>query len=350
MRKLAPFALATIIFVSILCVMHSEVYAQGPNEWWINGSVTNETGVAFPDVNVTAVNTTSAGSYHTLVNATGDYNISLPVGTYNITASYTNHTANISYGYVQIGPGSLNVFDFKMIEILGSLSGHVTNSTVPIKGAKVVLTGERNYSATTTSPLGGYTIDGVEPGTYVAHAEKNGYWTAYHDQPVVIIRGKTTDLDFTLLEQPATLFGNVTSGVDAVRDVKVMITSSEYTASTSTDANGIYAFSNVPVGTYTVTFQKDEYEERTVQVSLSPFEKKRYDLNLERKPVSGDTGFIPGFDLSHSLMIVGLCLAIVILSIATYIRYRVGKKPGLLAIEREEEEAKPKEELVEEKK
>jgi hypothetical protein len=99
-----------------------------------------------------------------------------------------------------------------------------------------------------------------------------------------------------------------------------------------------------------VTFQKDEYEERTVQVSLSPFEKKKYDLNLERKPVSGDTGFIPGFDLSHSLMIVGLCLAIVILSIATYIRYRVGKKPGLLAIEREEEEAKPKEELVEEKK
>jgi len=350
MRKLAPFALATVIFVSVLCVAHSEVSAQGPGEWWINGSVTNETGVAFPDVNVTAVNTTSAGSYHTLVNATGDYNISLPVGTYNITASYTNYTANISYSYVQIGPGSLNVFDFKMIEILGSLSGHVTNGTVPIQGAKVVLTGARNYSATTTSPLGGYTIDGVEPGTYVAHAEKNGYWTAYHDQAVVIIRGKTTDLDFTLLEQPTTLFGKVTSGGEAIRDVKVMISSSGYSALTFTDANGNYTFSNVPIGTYTVTFQKDGYEERTVQTSLSPFETKKYDLNLERKPVSGGTGFIPGFDLPHSLMIVGLCLAIAILSIAIYIRYRVGKKPELLVIEREEEEEKPKEETVEKKK
>ncbi|MGD0056566.1 MAG: carboxypeptidase-like regulatory domain-containing protein [Methanomassiliicoccales archaeon] len=350
MRKLVPFALATVIFVSILCVAHSEVIAQTPGEWSISGSVTNETGAPLPDVNVTAVNSTSAASYHAMVNVSGEYNISLPVGIYNITASYTNYTANISYNHFRIGPGSLSVFDFRMIEILGTLSGYVTNGTVPVNGAKVVLSGERNYSATSLSPLGEYTIDRIVPGAYVAHAEKDGYQTATYDKAVVIIRGKTTELNFTLLEQPTTLFGKVTSGGNAIGDVKVTIASTEYTASTSTDANGNYALSNVPVGAYTLTFQKDGYEEKTVQVSLSPFENKPYDLTLDRTPVSSNTGFILGFDLSHSLMIVGLCLAIAILSIATYIRYRVGKNPDLLGIEREEEGEKPKEETEENKK
>lgn len=347
MRKLAPLALATVVFVSVLFVAHSEVSAQGPGEWWITGNVTNETGTPFLDVNVTAVNTTSSASYHSLVNATGEYNISLPVGTYNITASYTNYTANISYSYFQIGPGFLNVLDFRMIEILGSLSGHVTNGTVPIQEATVVLTGQRNYSANSTAPLGEYTIDRIVPGTYVAHAEKTGYWTAFNLQAVVIVRGKTTNLNFTLSEQPTTLFGKVTSDGDAIRDVKVTITSIGYTASTSTDVNGNYTISNVPVGTYSVTFQKDGYEEKKLQVSLSPFETKKYDLNMERIIVSGSTGFISGFDLPHSLMIVGLCLAIVMLAVAVYIRYRVGKKPELLEIEREGEGEKPREETRE---
>lgn len=342
MRRLISVTLAAVVFVSMACFAHSEVSAQPPEDWWITGSVTNETGASFPNVNVTAVNTTSLTPYHALVNVTGEYNISLPIGTYNVTASYTNYTANITYGNFHIGPGFLNVLNFRMIEILGFLSGHVTNGTVPIQGATVVLTGQRNYSATSTSPLGAYTIDHILPGTYVAHAEKNGYWTAYHDNPIVIVRGKITNLNFTLLEQPTTLHGKVTSDGSAVSGVMVTIASTEYSTSTSTDINGNYTISNVPVGTYTVTFEKEGYEDRTVQVSLSPFETKKYDLNLEKIPASGSTGFIPGFDLPHSLMIVGLCAAIAMLAISVYVRYRVGKKPELLAVEREEEE-KPKE-------
>ncbi len=340
MRRLICATLAAAVFVSIVCFAQPEVSAQSPDEWWITGSVTNETGAEFPNVNVTAENTTSLASYHALVNSSGEYNISLPVGIYNVSASYANYTANITYTSVHIGPGFPNVLDFRMIEILGVLSGHVTNATVPIQGATIVLTGQRNYSAISTSPLGGYTIDRILPGTYVAHAEKMGYWTAYHDTPVVITRGKITDLNFTLLEQPTTLFGKVTSGGTPLSGVKVTIASTEYTTSTSTDTNGNYTISSIPVGTYSVVFEKEGYEEKTVQVSLSPFESKRYDLDMESVPVSGGTGFIPGFDLPHSLMIVGLCASIAILIICVYVRYRVAKKPDLLAIEREEEEPK----------
>ena len=339
MRKLVHITLAAVILVSLLSLMHAEVAAQGTGELLVTGTVTSEAGDPLPGVNITALNTTSMVSHYSMVNETGNYSISLAEGVYNITASFTNYTANISYSNVPIGPATNKVFNFRMVEILGTLIGHVTNGTIPILGAKVVLTGDQyNYSANSSLPLGFYVIDKIRPGTYVAHAEKSGYWTVYHDRAIVITRGVTTELNFTILEQPTKLFGTVKTDGNAVRDVQVLIASAGYSTSTVTDANGNYTFSNVPVGTYTLTFKKDGYEERSVQISLSAFESKKYDANLDRKPVEGGGGFIPGFDLSHSLMIVGFCLAIAILLFAIYIRYRVLKKPELLAIEREEEE------------
>jgi hypothetical protein len=340
MRKLIHITLAAVILISLISLMHAEVSAQGTGELLVTGAVTSEAGAPLPGVNITALNTTSMVSHYSVVNETGNYSISLAEGTYNITASYANHTANISYTNVPIGPATNKVFNFRMLEILGTLIGHVTNRTIPIQGAMVVLTGDQyNYSANSSLPFGFYVIDKIRPGTYVAHAEKSGYWTIYHDRAIVITRGVITELNFTILEQPTKLSGTVkTDGNVVVRDVQVLITSVGYSTSTVTDANGNYTFSNVPVGTYTLTFKKDGYEEMSVQISLSAFEPKKYDANLDRKPVEGGGGFIPGFDLPHSLMIVGFCLAIAILLFAIYIRYRVLKKPEMLAIEREEEE------------
>jgi hypothetical protein len=350
MRKLVHITLAAVILVSLLSLMHAEVAAQGTGELLVTGTVTSEAGAPLPGVNITALNTTSMVSHYSVVNETGNYSISLTEGVYNITASYANYTANISYVNVPIGPATNKVFNFGMLEILGTLTGHVTNATIPIQGAKVVLTGDQyNYSANSSFPLGSYTIDKIRPGTYVAHAEKSGYWPTYHDRAIVITRGITTELNFTLLEQPTKLSGTVKTDGKEVQDVQVLITSVGYSTSTVTDADGNYTFSNVPVGTYTLTFKKEGYEDMSVQISLSAFEPKEYNANLNRKPVEGGGGFFPGFDLPHSLMIVGFCVAIAILLSAIYIRYRVLKRPEMLAIEREEEE-KTEEERDQEKK
>ncbi|MBM4237239.1 MAG: carboxypeptidase regulatory-like domain-containing protein [Euryarchaeota archaeon] len=338
MMKVLPAVLALMILMLSPTLASTQVSAQAPGEWHVAGAVVNETGAPFPGVNVTAVNTTTGSTYFSISNITGDYNITLPSGTYNVSASLLNYSANRTYVGVIIDSDLISVLNFTMTEMLGTLAGHVTNGTAPIVGATVYLRSALyNYSGLSTGPLGEYSLTRVRPGTYVAYAEKTGYWTAYHTEPVVIVRGRTTMLNFTLDEQPAKLFGKVTWGGSPVVGVQVMLQSATFTTSTNTDANGNYTVSNVPTGSYTLDFRKQGYVDKSIQISLSPFEEKRYDVVLDKEPVEGSTGFIPGFDLPHSLMIVGLILAIIILIASIIIRHKIGQKPELLAVEEEPE-------------
>ena len=313
------------------------------------GEVIDEVGDPFPGVNVTAVNTTTFASYYSVTGDDGEYNISLPTGRYNISASLINYSANVSYVDVLIGEGESMTLHFQMAEILGILTGHVTNGTAPVTGVRVVLTnGTTEYSAFSVSPLGEYLIDRISPGVYVAHAERSGYWTTYNNQPITIVRGQVTQLDFIILEQPTTLYGRVTFEGNPVRDVQIAVEQASFSTSSVTDANGNYTFSNLPMGTYSVTFHKDGYRDRTIQISLQPFEPKRYDLTLERVPSEGSGGgFVPGFDLPHSLMITGLGLSLILLCVSIYVRHKVVRRPDMLAIEEEGEKV---EEGSEEKK
>ncbi len=337
MRKALPAILALMILMLSPNLASTQVSAQVPGELHVAGAVVNETGAPFPGVNVAAVNMTTGSTYFSISDVTGDYNITLPSGTYNISASLLNYSANRTYVGIIVN-SDISALDFTMTEILGSLAGHVTNGTAPIVGATVYLRSALfNYSGVSTGPLGEYSLAKVEPGTYVAYAEKTGYWTAYHTEPVVIARGRTTELNFTLDEQPAMLFGKVAWGGGPVLGVQVILESATFTASTNTDANGNYTISNVPTGSYTLVFRKQGYVEKSVQISLSAFEEKRYDVVLDKEPIEGSTGFIPGFDLPHSLMIVGLMLAIIILIASIVIRHKIIHKPELLALEEEPE-------------
>ncbi|MDH7508706.1 MAG: carboxypeptidase-like regulatory domain-containing protein [Methanomassiliicoccales archaeon] len=331
MRTFSAFLLIAAMTSILLLPASISSLAQEDN-YHIRGFVFDDTGSPLAGVNVTAVNTTTNSVFFSISNTSGEYNLSLPSGTYNITASLTNYTANITYHNVIVDPSHIPVLNFTMSEILGTLTGHVTNGTAPVQGATIHLkSSKNNYSAVSMGPLGEYTINRVAPGIYVAYAEKQGYWTSYYNEPVVILRGKKTVLNFTLLEQPAKLYGRVYFGEGPVAGVQVILQSQSYSASTTTDANGNYTFSNVPSGTYSLIFRKQGYQERTVQITLSPFEEKRYDLSLEKELPQGNGGFIPGFDLPHSLMVVALSVAIVLLIISLFIRFKTIENPELLA-------------------
>jgi len=70
-------------------------------------------------------------------------------------------------------------------------------------------------------------------------------------------------------------------------------------------------------------------------------------LNLELVPLrEGFEGFIFGFDMAHSMMILALFLTIVILAVAVYLRMRSFQTPGSAPAVYDEADEEPAEEEV----
>jgi len=338
MNRPSLVTLTLAITVLLLLSVQMGEAADPPYERYVSGTVVDPEGVGFEGVNVTASNVTTGEIFHCLTGVNGSYNISLPTGIYNLTATFIDFTANVTYSLVSVQAENLTGLNFTITEVMGTLNGFVTNGTAPVTGVTVHLVNELyNYSTNSTIPLGAYEICGIEPGSYVAYAEKLGYWTSYHDRPVMIARGKSTPINFTMEEQPAALLGRVTYAGRGLQGVEVTVTGGGFTSTTTTSSNGNYTMTSIPVGSYTVTFSKKGYIEQEAQVSLCPFESKKLDVALEKVPETGG-GFISGFDLPHSLMVVGLMLALVTLIMALIVRIRVGKRPELLEMEQEEED------------
>lgn len=339
MRRILVSALSILLLPVILIGLAS---AAGLYDQEIRGVVVDSNGVPLSGVNITAENTSTGETFSVTTDQEGNYTLPLPLGVYNVTAHLENYTANITYSKLVVDEGRTIWANFTMYEILGTLTGYITNGTVPVPGATVHLRGDRNYSANSTIPLGAYTITDIEPGTYIVYVEKAGYWTTYYDKPLYIGRGDVIHLDLIIEEQPATVYGQVVLAGKGLEGVVVTLTSGSVSLSTVTDAEGNYTLSGIPAGTYTIRFSKSDFVTQEFTISLSPFESKRLDVSLERKGAAGSDGFIPGFDLPHSLMIVGLMLALITLIFSLAIRVRVERRPELL--EMEEVEAAEQEE------
>jgi len=218
-----------------------------------------------------------------------------------------------------------------MLEVLCKMTGFVTNGTTPIYQATVTLINEqRSYSNISVNPLGRYEISKVQPGTYTVVASKVGYYSSDPMPPVVLVRGETKSVDFVLQEQPAELGGNVEYDGDGLKGVTVKLSSPLFTAETLTDEDGNYSFSQVPSGSYTITFSKESFLTKTLTVGLTPFEVRELDVEMAYDNVNNTQTFLLGLDLAHSLMIVGLNVSIIVLMIGIYVNYKVRRKPELL--------------------
>ncbi len=332
MRKLSVVLLALAL---VLCSAYvpDGASSAGVNGTDVVGSVVNETGAVFPGVEVRATNVTTLVSYKAVTGADGNYTMpsNFVPGLYNVTASFLNHSANISYANVLIESGQAVRLNFTMLEVLCKLTGYVTNGTTPIYQATVTLINEqRSYSNISVNPLGRYEISRVRPGTYTVVASKVGYYPSDPMPPVVLVRGETKSVDFILQEQPAELGGMVEYDGGGLKGVSVKISSPLFTAETITDEDGNYSFSQVPSGSYTITFSKESFLTKTLTVGLTPFEVRELDVEMSYDNVNNTQTFILGLDLAHSLMIVGLTVSLMVLIIGIYVNYKIRRKPELL--------------------
>lgn len=341
-RRTLPLLLALMLFVPALA-LGSSLAEGAAGAHFVSGTVQDLVGVPMSGVNVSAESDGGGSLFTVLSGPDGRYNLSLPDGLYDLSASISGRGANISYRSLLV-TADLGGLDFTMQVTTGRVEGHVISNNVPLVGAQVVLSnGNVTYMGTTTLPLGAYAITGIVPGVFVARAERTGYWTNVSQKPVFVVQGEATELDFMLEPQPARLFGKVTVNDRTEEGVQVSLMSGSSAARVAvTDANGNYSLSNIIAGEYQVVFSKEGLVEKTYPVSISPFEEKELSVSMSLAPVMGGKGFIDGLDLTHSMMVVGLIVAVLVMLFAIFIRMRAMKRPDLLAVEEEEEEAEPK--------
>ena len=337
MRSLTVVLLCALL---LSCLIPSAPSVSAADPFFVSGQVKDGNGLALSDVNVSATNISDGLIYSSVTNGTGAFNISLPNGVYNISASKVNYSSNVTYHAVVVGPNDSVGIDFTLSEILGRIFGFITSGNVSIGGGTVTLSNmEGNFTSQSEQPFGQYSIDGVAPGVYVAKAEKSGYMPANAPYPVIVGRGSNVQLNFSIEVQPAKVFGTVKVGSSPEKDVTVqLLLGGVVVRYANTDSAGNYSFANLKSGEYELHLFKNGLVESTLPISLAPFEDKRVDPVMSRSPVEGLKGFIGDLDLTHSLMVVAMLVTVIIMAFAIYIRMRSTKKPDMLANEEEEEE------------
>jgi hypothetical protein len=335
--------LVAVLICALLlgCLIPSAPSVSGAGPLFISGLVIDGEGVPLVGVNVSAADTSSGLAYYSTTNDTGVFNISLPTGTYNITAIRANYTSNVTYHNVLVGLDGVNGIDFTLTEILGTVFGFVTSGNASVGGVAITLSNaDHSFHSQSQLPFGLYSMNGVAPGVYIAKAEKNGYFTAYAPNPVIVSRGHQVQVNFSMEVQPARVFGTVSVSGTPVADVTVelLLNGVAIRQAQKTDASGNYSFANLQSGEYQLHLSKEGLVDKIVPVSLQSFEDKRVDQVMSRTPVEGLKGFIGDLDLTHSLMIVAMLVTVILMAFAIFVRMRSTKNPDMLANEKKEED------------
>lgn len=217
-------------------------------------------------------------------------------------------------------------------ETLATIKGNVTDGDSPIAGATVVVMSAEDgaFYNETTGTDGSFSREGLLPGIYIIYAKKEGYSPTDISESLRNVSAGENIIDLTLTGQPSTLTGTVYFNQLPLADVEVTVSSGNFSRPpVTTSSEGRYVISNIPAGNYTVTFSKSGY--RTVETSIDMDGFKSLDMEMERAGLPISEGFLAGYDLAHSLMIVALGMAVIILVFALLIRYRVKKRPELLS-------------------
>jgi hypothetical protein len=260
----------------------------------------------------------------------GSFNLTnIPEGTYTLTAEKNGFFSGTVADVVVTRGNRTAGVDFILKEKPTRLYGVVRSGTRLLVGANVSVAGTSVFNL--SGPYGNYEIGNLTAGTYTIMASSPLYETE-SIPGVVIPEGGETQLDINLTGLPgAIISGKIVDASTNLPLAYVLVTIVDTTPtrpSVSTDINGAYGLPGLEAGNYTVRFEKTGY--RPVEISHINVTKEGTTVqDIEMIPLrKGFEGFIPGFDVPHSMMLLALCLTIIILALAVYLRHRSFETPG----------------------
>jgi hypothetical protein len=317
------FAYNVSITVGLPCRQNLTITPLGGS---ISGSVKSSSGSPLEGVDVSVVVGEETRSRPT--NRTGVYMLpGLPEGNYTVTATlsgfYSNNVKNVP---VTRGMDTLNI-NITLEPKPNRLYGVVKAGTLLLPGVNVSILGTAYYNLSNYE--GSYQITNITAGTYNISASLSGYATNITE--VTIPAGSDVLVLINLRQLPgAQLLVKVTatdtgSPLVGVR-VSISLNGGDSLTQT-TNIDGKFAFTGLTPGNYTVQLVKDGY--RPLEVNdIAILAEENETLNLLMEPLrEGDTGFIFGFDMAHSMMILALFLTIVILAMAVWLRIKTFQAP-----------------------
>ena len=218
-----------------------------------------------------------AGNRMYYSNTDGEYAIKdVPAGTY---AMYVTHADYEPYSNSSLVIGEDMTLGDITLTRGGQFYGTVTNATAsPLAGATVAVVGTSKILIERTSAAGQYAVKGLDTNDeYILSARKTGFLAKNFSANAT--SGNGTQVDFSL-EKPQTLWtvnGTVLDGKEqGMKGVYLVLSSKTkgVVLTKSTDANGYYAFQDVPVST--------DYRLVMIPSADLPAQTKQIDLTQDR--------------------------------------------------------------------
>lgn len=292
----------------------------------ISGSVSNEAATPLVGANLTI--TVGLKTVIVSTNESGAYELpDIPEGTYSVTASlngfYSATKTNVS---VTRGNRTDNV-NFTLYQKPNKIYGVVKARTLLLPGVNISIMGTSFYNISDYE--GSYQITNISAGMYNISAYLDGYKTSI--TPVTILAGTDLLLNIDLSELPGSqLLVRVSEASTGDPLVGVVITISGNGMDPqrqSTNIDGKFAFTGLDPGNYTLQLVKDGFKPVELQkITLGEGQNQTVTVTMEPLRES-NTGFIFGFDMAHSMMILALFLTIVILAMAVWLRIKTFQTP-----------------------
>jgi len=257
-----------------------------PNPSSISGTVTLPNGNGVNEALVTM-----PGVGDVLTSSAGTFTLSVPEGTRALRVTKTGH-ASPEEQIVSVSAGqNLTGLTFQMTQNAGSISGKILSEGQALANANLFAVNKAaNRIRNLTSSADGTFSFSIIAGTWYIRAEKAGFLTDSTGN-LTIGPGQTlVNQTINLIENSATLRGTITDGTQALRNVKVSITTPqdpEFLQTTNTQVKGSFAFIVTAGRTYQITTSLDGFGNASaVTESLVPKSVTFQDFVLKANPSS----------------------------------------------------------------
>jgi hypothetical protein len=226
----------------------------------ISGKVTSVYGGNLQAIDITVLETNAMFE----TDASGDFTINLPVGSYTLQFSSDDYVVDVRT--VTVSQNEVSSIPVSLTPVKGIVKGTVIDEDGHfVSGALVSLDGV----STSTNATGEFTFNDVSPRNDARlEITKDNYETVYL-LPFNLSPGETKNLsDLVIKKSKGSISGNVTLPFGG-NLASAIITIVETDRTFETDEDGHFAISDLPVGDYTLQVSAENYVGQSLTVTVT---------------------------------------------------------------------------------